>query len=93
MMPWYKCFVHGKDFPGILLDQPKPFGFYTTRFVKADTAEEAETLVLESLKKEKVLKLPAGYKSKSKAQVFFEEIEEVPASDVPATKGSGFTWY
>jgi hypothetical protein len=59
-MKWYKCFVAGENFPGVLIDDKEPVGFYTTRFVQAVNGEDAEMKVLESLRHEESLKLPEG---------------------------------
>jgi hypothetical protein len=53
-------------------------GFYATRFVEADSAEDAESIVLQALKAEKSLRLPIGArKGAADARVYFEDIVEV----------------
>jgi hypothetical protein len=91
-MAGFRCFIRGENFPGELTGGAGLFGFYTTRFVEAASAEEAETLALQGLKAEPKLAPPAGYKPAGIARVFFEEIAEVAACDVPARQ-QGFVWY
>ncbi|MET0355413.1 MAG: hypothetical protein ABW044_01480 [Cellvibrio sp.] len=91
-MKWFRCLVEGRDFPGVLIEQTSPVGFYTTRFVEAKTAEDAEVVVLTSLRVEKALTLPNGYLKPANAKVFFNEITEVDVLEVPK-QPSGFTFY
>jgi hypothetical protein len=58
-------------------------GFFVTRFVEADSVEQAEQNALLLLRAEPKLAPPAGYTPTGKARVFFEEISEVEAGDVP----------
>lgn len=39
---WFRCFIEGKHFPGVLLNEKGTVGFYTTRFVQAESPEQAE---------------------------------------------------
>ena len=48
-MAWFRCFIHGENFPGELIGSAVPVGFYVIRFVEADDAAEAETLALRAL--------------------------------------------
>jgi len=91
-MPWYKCFVHGKDFPGELISQKSAAGFYTTRFAQAGSPEEAELKVLAELKRDPRLKLPEGLSAPEKSRLFFEDIVEIRADEVPLAE-EPFAWY
>ncbi len=92
-MKWYKCFVAGENFPGILIDEDDGLsGFYTTRFVQANESKEAKMKILANLRHEESLKLPDGVLLSSEAKIYFEEIEEVLESDVPEIQ-VGFTFY
>jgi hypothetical protein len=84
MMPWFRCFIRGENFPGREDDPDQPVGFYATRFVAADNPDEAETAGLADLRTHPVLTSLRGYPLAGRARVFFQEIEEVPASGVPA---------
>lgn len=91
-MKWFKCLIAGENFPGELVEDDKPIGFYTTRWVQAKSAEEAETIGLEMLRNDDSLQLPEGISPPANAKIFFEGIEEVRDTDVPPTQG-GFTYF
>ena len=91
-MKWYKCSIAGENFPGELINEDKDIGFFTTRFVKADTAEDAELAALTILKEDKNMALPDGVLPTEKAKVYFEEIIEVSKEDVPDIE-AGFAFY
>lgn len=88
-MPWFKCFIEGENFPGVLLDSDTPVGFYTTRWVEASSPDEAELIALDELRREEVFQVAADQKSKD-ARVHFTEIVEVSAPEGPNT---GAAWY
>lgn len=91
-MSWYKCFIAGENFPGALIGESNPIGFYTTRFIEAKSPEEAETKVLANLKNEQKLSLPPGVPRPSNATVYFENIEEVESAEVTETN-MGFSFF
>lgn len=91
-MPWFKCFIHGENFPGGLINETAEVGFYTTRFVEAGDRGEAEKVALSSLRKEPKLQLPDGVNASENIKVFFEEIVEVASDEVPDVV-EGFSWY
>ncbi len=91
-MPWFKCFIHGENFHGCLIDQQQEAGFYTTRLVEAKNAEQAELLALENLRQEPSLALPKAVSVTDQTRVFFEEITQITPQDVPKTK-VGLAWY
>jgi hypothetical protein len=91
-MAWFRCMICGENFPGEMIDQPALVGFYVTRFVEADTAESAESLGLQELQADPHLALPDGFEPSGNERVFFEEITEIPAEQVPADQ-PGFAWY
>jgi hypothetical protein len=51
-MKKYKVFLNGKNFWIKADGHPKKMGFYTTRFVEADTPESAENLAVELVRKD-----------------------------------------
>lgn len=91
-MAWFRCFVRGENFPGQLVGEAGPVGFYVTRFVEAADPEAAEQAVVDSLRAEPQLAPPAGYTPDGQVRVDFEEIEELAAEEVPAVQ-PGFAWY
>jgi len=91
-MPRYKCYICGENFPGALVGESNPVGFYVTRFVEAISREEAEMQALARLKNEQRLSLPQGMERPKNARLHFENIEEVEHAEVPDTD-SGFTFF
>lgn len=91
-MSWFKCLIAGENFPGVLIGESNNIGFYTTRFVEAKDQNEAETIVLKNLKNEKSLVLPPETPRPTDANVYFESIEEVDKSAVPAID-VGFSFF
>lgn len=90
-MRLYRVLAHGTNFPGVILGEPSQIGFYTTRFVEARSAEDAETEVLARLRAEPALRVDAEHRN-TDARVLMEEIEEVPM-DTPRIPDQGFTFY
>jgi hypothetical protein len=89
---WFKCFIEGENFPGELIGEESMVGFCTTRYVEADSIEEAESKVMGNLRHEESLKLAEGVKPSEEAKVYFESIEEISKSEVPESD-VGFTFY
>ena len=82
-MPWFRCSIRGENFPPGTDDPARPLGFFTSRFVEADDAEDAETHGLAALRTHPVLASLKGHPLASRARVFFDEIKEVSADAVP----------
>jgi len=90
-MPLFACSVRGENFPGAMIGESKPIGFYTTRYVEATSAAAAEAAVLERLRKEPAFNVPASARSKD-AKIYFDEISEI-SDDAPQVAGTGFTFF
>ena len=92
---WYRCFIRGEDFPGqlarsaLLVEGAKPVvahepvGVFITRFVEADSVDQAAQKALLLLRSEPKLAPPESYPPGGEARVFFEEISEVTPEEVP----------
>ena len=91
-MPVFRCFIRGENFPGSLAGEPEPIGFYTTRFIEASSPSEAELAALDALRAEPEFELVRPEDRMGDAQVYFEQIEEVPA-EVGRGPGKGFTFF
>src|SRR3546814_7547538 len=76
-MPLFRCIICGENFPGTLLGQEELVGFYTTRFVEADSPEQAEIMAIELLRNDPSLDVSSEHRTQ-RAKVFFEDIDEVP---------------
>src|SRR5262245_3088122 len=92
VVPWFKCPVSGENFPGVLIGQQMPLGFYTTRFIEAIDADSAEVIALQSLRADPDLAPPRGFTATGQAKLYVQEIEEIGAHEVPAVQ-PGIVWY
>jgi hypothetical protein len=90
-MPLFRCSICGENFPGKLLGQDDLIGFYTTRYVEADTSEQAEHLALELLRNDPSLQLSPEHRTKN-AKVYFEKIVEIPATEQHESN-AGFVFF
>jgi hypothetical protein len=62
-------------------------GFYVTRFGEASDAKDAEKSVLQILRADPKLAQPLGHTPSGKAQIVFEEIEEVEIiGEIPSSQ-------
>ncbi|MDB5309896.1 MAG: hypothetical protein JWO38_4098 [Gemmataceae bacterium] len=91
-MAWFRCFIRGENFPGQMIGESGPVGFYVTRFVEATDSGEVETAALRVLRAEPQLAPPQGYTPSGRARVFFEAVEELAAGPVPRVQ-PGFAWH
>ena len=91
-MPVFRCFIRGENFPGSLMSQEEPLGFYTTRFVRAESPAEAEMAALSLLREDETLGSVRPEDRMEDAKVYFEQIEEVP-EDPGRGPGKGFTFF
>lgn len=90
-MPFFRCLIRGDNFPGKLIGQKKLIGFYTTRYVEADSPEQAELLAVEQLRNDPDLEVPSEYRTQD-ARVFLEEIDEI-SSEAERAPNKGFTFF
>ena len=92
-MKLFRCLIEGVNFPFEFEDEPGPVGFFTTRFVRAESAEEAEMMALEMLRSDPTMDIPPEKRTKD-AMVYFEEIEEI--TEIPdgcSEPGTGYTFF
>jgi hypothetical protein len=90
-MALFRCDILGENFPGLIIGESRPVGFYTTRFVEADSTDEAEAKALEILKDDEAFNISPTARS-TDAKVYFENIVEVPA-DTERIPNRGFTFF
>jgi len=91
-MPIFQCSIRGENFPGSLAGESELIGFYTTRFVEAASPSEAELAALALLRSEPAFELVRPEDRMEDAQVYFEQIEEVP-TELGRGPGKGFTFF
>jgi hypothetical protein len=88
-MAWFRLFACGEDFPVIVDGEVIVCGFYTTRYVEAASASEAETIASELLFDDPDLETPPGHDD-IQPRIYFEEVEEVAA---PIDINDGFSFF
>ncbi|HYD71878.1 MAG TPA: hypothetical protein VEF55_01975 [Candidatus Binatia bacterium] len=87
-MAWFRLFACGEDFPVILDGSVEVVGFYTTRYIEAETAGEAEAIASEQLFEDEDLQPPPGYDFQPR--IVFEEVEQVAE---PIDINDGFMFF
>jgi hypothetical protein len=90
-MTLFRCLIRGENFPGELIGQTTAVGFHATRFVEAQSAQEAERIAVAALREEAALTVTAEPRTKN-AKVYFEKIEEVPAA-TERVPNEGFSFF
>lgn len=75
-MAWFRLFACGEDFPVVIDGEVVIAGFYTTRYVEAETQGEAEAIASELLFEDEDLQPPPGYDG-YQPRLVFEEVEQV----------------
>ena len=86
-MSWFKCSIEGENFPGQLIGEASPVGFYTTRYVEANSVQDAESIALNHLKNEPSLVVPESVEKPMNAKVHFKNIEQVNIDAVQSNLG------
>lgn len=94
-MAWYRCLARGENFLKVNLETGalERYGFYTTRFVVANSPKEAEMKALALMRRDKSFQPPAGCEKPKAAKVYFEEIQPVRRLLPRLFHGKGATWY
>jgi len=90
-MTLFRCLIRGENFPGELIGQTTAVGFHATRFVEAQSTQEAERIAVAALREEPALTVTAEPRTKN-AKVYFEKIEEVPA-ETERVPNEGFSFF
>lgn len=77
-MAWFRVFACGEDFPVVIEREVVLAGFYTTRYVEAESASDAEARVADMLFEDPDLETPPGYED-YQPRILIEEVEQVAA--------------
>lgn len=89
-MPPYRCSLHGTDF--VYPDEPAKnrIGFYTTRWVEADSPETAEIMAVDVIRQDSYWKHLQSFTTAPLPTIYVEEIVEVKNVTGP---NKGYTFY
>ena len=88
-MAWFRLFACGEDFPVVIDGEVIVCGFYTTRYIEAETASEAESIASDLLFEDPDLETPPGWDD-IQPRIVFEEVEQVAA---PIDINDGFSFF
>jgi hypothetical protein len=89
-MPYYRVLLQGENFWLQIEESQQRMGFFTTRFVKAETAEEAGKVAIDLIRSEGKLK-PLNHPD-DPPRVVVNETEEVDQASVPSVV-RGFAFF
>ena len=92
-MKKYKVFLNGKNFWMKADGQPKLKGFYTTRFVEADTPEKAENLAVQLIREDPKLRKAVINEKTDPPMIYAEDIELLRTFEGVRVPGAGYTFY
>jgi hypothetical protein len=93
-MKRFKVKLHGKNFLLNLDGEPKKFGFYATRFVKAENPQEAEKIAVILTHQNPNLRKTVLNETDDRPKINLEEIKEVSFLKFFAKKSTtDFTFY
>jgi hypothetical protein len=89
----FRVLINGKNFILDLGEGPKESGFFTTRYVEAKDAHEAENKVVELIKNDEHLKQNVFNEKNNPPILYAEEIVELESFDGISVPGGGYTFY
>ena len=92
-MKKYKVFLTGRNFWMEANGQPKQMGFYTTRFVNADTPENAENLAVQLIREDSKLREAVINERSDPPTIYAEDIELLQTFEGIKVPGTGYTFY
>jgi len=94
LMKRFKVKLHGKNFLLNFDGELKKFGFYATKFVKAENPQEAEKMAIILIRQNPNLRDTVLNENADRPTINLEEIEEVNFLKFFAKKSTtGFTFY
>ncbi len=77
-MPFYRVMLRGENFVMNLNGEPRQFGFYTRRFVRARSENEAEHDAVALIKNDESLKRSVLNHRDDPPMIYLEEMEKLP---------------
>jgi len=92
-MKKYRLFVCGENFVFKVDDEEQRLGFYTSVFIEAENAEEAELKAVDLLRNDPKLKDGVLNPKSDPPMMFVEEIEEVESFVGESLPRTGFAFF
>ncbi len=90
-MKAYRVLINGRNFRIRSGDDIEYLGFFTTRFVRANSVNEAELLAVDLIKADTWLQKSTLNSKDDPPMLFADEIDEVEG--IPEDSDSGFCFY
>ena len=87
----YRVFVEGKNFIVKIENKIDRYGFFTTRFIEAKHAQDAEKISLDLIRDE--LKDVVLNEKPDPPMLYINEIDELESFGDHLVPGKGFTWF
>ena len=89
----FKVMLRGENF-NVALDGPvAKLGFYTTRFVEADTPDAAEQAAVDVVRQDSRLQGIVRNAPTDPPMIYLESLSEIPSFDGCPVPGAGYTWF
>jgi hypothetical protein len=88
----WRVYLRGENFLLSLDGKPARMGFYTTRFVQANTRDGAEILAVDLIRQDRWLRDSTSNQRTDPPRIFADEIDAVDASAVPDV-AAGYTFF
>lgn len=93
MINKYRVLLNGRNFLLEMGDRVASHGLYITRFVEANTPDEAELKAVNSIRKREDIKPMLRNALDASPMLFAEEIEEIETFEGMENLEQGIAWY
>ena len=91
-MNWYRVQLNGKNFLLNLQDNPRKYGFYTTKDVEAESFEEAELKAVKLVRDDETLRISSLNEKDDSPMIYVEEMR-ILDQDEERLSNSGHSFY
>jgi hypothetical protein len=91
-MKKYSVTLEGRNFLLDIEGSVKKYGFFTTRYVEAENAEQAEMKAVQLIRKDQSLKTTAKNEG-AKPMVYLDSITELESFEGVRLPGTGYAWF
>ena len=89
----FKVMLRGENFMVALEGPVAKLGFFTTRFVEADTPDAAEHAAVELVRQDTRLRGIVRNAPTDPPMIYLDSLSEIPSFDGCPTPGAGYTWF
>src|SRR5688572_3577910 len=89
----FKVMLRGENFKVALEDSVATLGFFTTRFVEADTPDAAEHAAVEMVRQDTRLQDIVRNAPTDPPMIYLDSLSEIPSYDGYPAPGAGYSWF